>query len=572
MYTIHIDGEPLFSSMLDDDKHIILSPKLSLDVNGSGSLTFVMPPGHALYDGIRKMKSIITVHHDDTLLFRGRVLEDERDFFNQKNVYCEGDLSFLLDSLYEEQTVTGKASDFFKLLIENHNKQVDEEKRFTVDIITAVDEDMPDDGALRVETRKFWDTSHMINERLLGAYGGYLRTRTEGDVHYIDWLSSFEEESAQPIQFSVNMLDLKDKVDAGDVFTYLIPLGYSEIQSDGSYSDPVNIKSVNDGVEYIFDQDAVDRYGKIWRTKTWGNTKKPAELLEKAREYLKTGAELQTLTLTAVDMHFADGNAEMIRIGTKVRIVSDPHGIDMQKVCCKMDIDLLNPENTTYTFGERPRTLSEAVIRTEKETSNLSGSSGGRGGGGGRSIQEEVSEILRWAKIQVDEANSHINLNAGKIDKTQQYMTAAGIDINGDIGNVKIMASKESVNELRTDVWIELNAMNGTITAKADKIDLQAYVTIDELAAKIADITILEVKSLDVGHVDASQGVETEGLIVNGRMHFQSSEVKKSTIPVVTEFTQASGGTATTTEYTILTTAVGDDTTCDAGSGETVTF
>jgi hypothetical protein len=85
-------------------------------------------------------------------------------------------------------------------------------------------------------------------------------------------------------------------------------------------------------------------------------------------------------------MRFVDGNAEMIRIGTKVQIVSDPHGIDMKKVCCKMDIDLIEPENTTYTFGERPRTLSEAVIRTEKETSSLSGSGGGGGGGGRKSV------------------------------------------------------------------------------------------------------------------------------------------------------------------------------------------
>ena len=476
MYTIHIDGNLLFSSRIEDDKHIILSPTLSLDVSGSGSLSFVMPPGHALYDSIHKMKSIITVHHDDELLFRGRILEDERDFYNQKNVYCEGDLSFLLDSLHEEQTFKGKAQEFFRMLIENHNKQVDDEKKFTVGTITAADEDMPDEGNLRVETRRYWDTSSVINDRLLGVYGGYLRTRTEGGITYIDWLKEFEEESKQPIQFSVNMLDLKDKVDAGDVFTCLIPLGYSEIQDDGTYADPVNIKSVNGGVEYIADQDAVNRYGKIWRTKTWGNTKQPDKLLEKAQEYLKAGAELRTLTLTAVDMRFTDGNAEMIRIGTKVHIVSDPHGIDLQKVCCKMDIDLIDPEKTTYTFGERPRTLSEAVIRTEKETNNLSGKSGKGGGGGGRkSVQEEMSEILRWARIQVDEANASISLNAGEINKLTGRMNSAEIAIDGANANITLNAT--AINDVTgrvSSAEVKIDGLNSEISAQADKITLNA--------------------------------------------------------------------------------------------------
>ena len=503
-------------------------PKLYLDVNGSWSRTFVMPPGHALYDSIRKMKSIITVYHDDTLLFRGRVLEDERDFFNQKNVYCEGDLSFLLDSLYEEQTFTGNAQDFFNLLIENHNEQVDDDKQFTVGIVTAADEDMPDDGALRMETRKFWDTSHMINERLMGIYGGYLRTRTEGDAHYIDWLSSFEEESAQHIQFSVNMLDLKDKVDAGDVFTYLIPLGHSEILSDGSYSDPVNIKSVNGGVEYIFDQDAVDKYGKIWRTKTWGNTKEPAKLLVKAQEYLKTGAELQTLTLTAVDMHFADGNAEMIRIGTKVRIVSDPHGIDMQKVCCKMAIDLLNPENTTYTFGERPRTLSEAVIRTEKETSNLSGGGGGGGGGGRKSIQEEVSEILRWAKIQVDEANANINLNAGEINTLTGRIKTAEINIDGVNSEIVLKADKvyvdAQITTVKTLIAEEIEAIYSNVA-----FDISDYVTTKTITCNgnswfNGTVTATKVSTGSLTLDGDSIGKSEKTVISGGSCSFESTE------------------------------------------------
>lgn len=488
MYTIHVDGKLMYRAGAEDEAQIALDVKPSLDIESAGSLSFVLPPGNSQYDAIRKMKSIITMHQDGELIFRGRALEDERDTYNQKDVYCEGDRSFLLDSLWEEQTFTGKVQELFRALIDNHNKQVEEDKRFIVGIITAVDAETPYEAEMRVETRRHWDTSTMIDEKLLGKYGGYIRTRTEGDVTYIDWLKDFEEESTQPIRFGVNLLDLTDKVDASDVFTCLIPLGYSEIQDDGTYADPVNIKSVNGGVEYIQDDEAVARYGKIWRTHTWGMTKDPAKLKEKAEAYMKTGAAIRTLTLTALDMHFTEGSIDMIRIGTRVQIDSEPNGIHLNMVCARMDIDPDNAEKTKYTFGVKPRALSEAVIRTEKETNNLSGSSGGRGGGGGKSIQEEVSEILRWARIQVDEANASISLNAGEIDNLTGRMNTAEINIDG--ANANILLNATAVDELdgrMSSAEIEIDGLNSEIKLKADIIMLEGYVTASQLETEFAE-------------------------------------------------------------------------------------
>lgn len=535
MYTIHVDGKLMYCAGAEDEAQIALDVKPMLDIESAGSLSFVLPPGNSQYDSIRKMKSIITMHQDGRQIFRGRALEDKRDSFNQKDVYCEGDRSFLLDSLWEEQTFKGKVQELFRALIDNHNKQVEEDKRFVVGIITAVDAETPYEAEFQVETRRHWDTSTMIDEKMLGVYGGYIRTRTEGDVTYIDWLKDFEEESTQAIRFGVNLLDLEDKVDASDVFTCLIPLGYSEIQDDGTYADPVNIKSVNGGLEYIQDDEAVARYGKIWRTHTWGMTKDPAKLKEKAEAYMKTGAAIRTLTLTALDMHFTEGSIDMIRIGTKVQIDSEPNGIHLNMVCARMDIDPENPEKTKYTFGVKPRALSEAVIRTEKETNNLSGSSGGRGGGGGKSIQEEVSEILRWARIQVDEANASISLNAGEIDKTQQYMKAAGIDINGALASVKILATRESVDDLTgrvddAEASIEVNAdqismkvsKNGVISAinqtaesitiSASRINLEGlvlagFITTGNLASKIAELDYIIAAALNVTSMEAGNAV-----------------------------------------------------------------
>ena len=487
MYKIYVDGNLLFATDSFDEEHAILSPKLPLETNEAGSLSFTLPPGHVMFDAIRKLKSIITVERGGKVIFRGRATEAETDNYNQKNVYCEGDLAFLGDSIYAPGIYHGKIRDYFILLIEAHNQNVDPEKRFTVGVIDAVDADKLFEGSERMETRVYWDTHTIIHDKLLGPYGGYLRTRTEDGITYIDWLKKSGGTNGQVIQFGVNLLDIKDKIAADGVFTILIPQGYTEIDEDGNYSDPVSVASVNGGLDYIQNDEAVARFGKIWRTKTWDWIEDPAKLLEKGREYLNTGIEVQTLTLKAIDMHFIDGSAEAIQIGDYVRIVSDPHGLDITLNCTKIDIDLLNPENTTYTFGEPPRTLTDNIVRTEDDLGQLTG--GGRGGGGGRSIKDEASDILRWARIVVDEANANINLNAGEINKLEGRMNTAEINIDGANANITLNAT--AVNELDgrvSSAEIEIDGLNSEITLKADKIDLQGYVTATKLQTELANL------------------------------------------------------------------------------------
>ena len=482
MYTIYVDGELLFSNDVDDAAHAVLSPSLDLDTHGAGSLSFKLPPGHHMHGSIRKMKSIITVEQNGDEIFRGRAVEIETDIWNQKSVYCEGALSFLLDSVQSPPNFTGKAAALFREFIAKHNEQVDEEKQFTVGNITAISEDVDMQTETTQYTTAYWNTSELINDNFVNVFGGYLFARYEGGKLYLDWLKELGGNEAEEIRFSVNMLDLKDKSDAGDMFTVLIPLGYSEIGSDGTYGDPVDITSVNNGLNYIQDDDAVALYGKIWKTNTWAATKSPAELLRKAQKHLAIGGALRTLTIKAVDMHFINGDASLIRIGHNVHIASDPHGIDLEKACVKMSVDLENPDNTTYTFGEKPRTFTESAARTEKNVSRLTGS--GRGGGGRGGVQEALEEIRRWAYVSVDQANAQIILNAGEIKELDGKVSEAEISIDG---------------------------ITSTITLKADKVDIQALETyISNLIAGSVKATLLRTANI------SADGANIDGLSLDG--------------------------------------------------------
>ncbi len=574
MIEIYIDNWLAHSTAVDDEAHIALNVKPSLDIEDSGSLSFVLPPGNAQYDAIRKMKSIVTLYQDGVLLFRGRVTESERDNFNQKTVHCEGDRSFLNDSLWEEQTFSGTAADLFRQLIANHNSQVDSGKRFTVGSITAVESYTTIEDDQQINTRRLTDTASVIEDRLLSMFGGYIRTRTQGGVTYIDWLKDFTEESGQTISFSVNLLDLTEKMDASSVFTVLIPLGYSEIGEDGTYEDPVNITSVNGGLEYIENAEAVALYGRIWRSKTWGNTKDPAKLLEKGWEYLRTGVELRTLEIKAVDMHLTDEQIAMIRIGTRVHITSDPHGIDLHMVCAKIDPDYDRLENTVFTFGVKPKTLTEAVIRTEKDTNSLTGKGrGGGGGGGGKSVKKELEEIFRWATITAEKEKSLISLNAGLIDRTQQYMSAAGIDINGELAQVKVLATKETTDALtgrvsRAESSIEVNSDNielkvskdGVVSAinqsaeavkiSAGRIDLSGYVTASQLSSLEADLAKITSGTVQASHLYTQNLTATNTVRLSGHTcSWESLEVVTG-VSLSKSYQNVPGGNGVT--YTVI--------------------
>lgn len=485
-YRIKADGSLLFVSDAEVLAHIALNPKLTLDVNSAGALAFVLPPGNALHRKLQKLKNIVTVEHDGAEIFRGRVLDEQTDIYNQISVYCEGQKAFLLDSQIAPYTFSGTAEGLFGKLISDHNSKVDANKRFTVGNVTVAAKSK----AVNIKTNAWATASSEIEERLLNAYGGYLRARTVGNTHYIDWVEQYGESNSQPIEFSVNLLELNEKIDAGAVFTVLIPLGESTISEDGEYTEPVSVASVNGGLNYIQDDEAVARYGKIWRTRTWSYESDPAELLKKAREHLKTGIALETLTLKAVDMHFVNGNVQPIRLGDRVRIISNPHGVDKTMVCSRIEIDLLNPENTEYTFGEQVRTLTENVVRTEEQVEQLTGHGGG--GGGRKSVEEEVSDIIRWAKIRADENEAYIQLTAGELDKANKRLSAAEIEIDGVNAQVTLAASRMDDLEQRTSsAEIAIDGVEADIRLHAESIsDLeglmtQAEIAIDGLEAEI---------------------------------------------------------------------------------------
>lgn len=388
MYKIYADGAVVYDPMLATESYSVTSPKLSMSLNKAGSLSFLMPPTHPLYSSIQKLKTVLTVYDGDEEIWSGRAIDDTTNFYNTKDVYAEGRLSFLLDSIRRPYTFTGSVRDYVELLVSNHNSQVDAFKRFTVGNVTVED---PNDYIVR-ENESYEQTFTEIENKLLKRLGGYLNIRKDGDNYYLDYLAESGSLNPQTIEFGKNILDLSKYITAEDVFTVLIPLG-----ADDDENGRLTIASVNDGRDYIVDQTAAAIFGLIWRTEEWDDVTIAENLLSKGRAFLSANVEMAvTLKLKAVDLAMLDVDVSALRLGQKNRVISLPHNLDALFTLSQVDLDLAEPENSDYTFGVTYTTITDrqAEISKSVTTVNSAAASAQASASAAATAAEEVAQVV----------------------------------------------------------------------------------------------------------------------------------------------------------------------------------
>ena len=337
----------------------VFSPKLSLEVNTTGSFTFSIYPENIYYSKIAKLKTIITLYQDESLLFRGRVLNEDIGFYNEKLVTCEGELAFLLDSIQRPYDFTGSITEYLSQMITRHNEQVEEKKRFTLGAVTVTD---PNDYIVRsnIDHVNTWEE---INKKLIENLGGYIQTRHENGITYLDYLKDFERISSQAVEFGKNLIDLKKIRKGEDIATALIPLGAKIKDDEGKDTDKrLTIEAVNNGSDFIYNPDAVEQFGWIFETEIWDDVTDAGNLLTKAREHLSGLVDsVELVELSAADLAKIDKTVGAFRLGTYVRVISKPHGIDQLMMVTKIDIDLFNPAGNKLTLGGTVEGFSKAI-------------------------------------------------------------------------------------------------------------------------------------------------------------------------------------------------------------------
>lgn len=476
MYTIYADDTLLY--LPGDEELSVLSPVLETQCNAAGTLTFVLLPEHPLYSALHKMRTRIIVKQDDEIIWRGRVLETETDFYRQKTVTCEGKLTYLVDSVlhpYKLADYDGTAAGLFRLYLMRHNEAVSEAQQFQIG-------DVDIETLSSVENTGYGNTWDEISDNLIDVHGGFLRIRHEDGARYLDWTKESGTSCGQVIRFGENLLDLSEYVSASEVVTCLIPYA-------GQSDSKITIASVNDGKDYLEDAAGIALYGRIWGV-TEFDTKDASKLLEMAKENLqKRLKETITITISAVDLHLLDVNAESFHVGDKVRVVSTPHGIDTEYTCTAISLDLVNPDQSEYTFGTPETGMASTTAATSKAV-------------------EVVDTSVEYLRQIVSDQNTHLLLFDGVIDvyttKTDQN-TDDIITVQATLSSVTgtLTAYTERIGDTEneiTRVQATLDAIDGTLETKVSKDDLIS--TINQSAGKVK----ISASCIDLeGYVTASE-------------------------------------------------------------------
>ena len=360
MYAIYADKKLIYDGRLDDNT--IGKGSVSLEVNKSGSCTFSLYPDHDYYDRLKDRATYITVERDDRLIYRGRVLKHSDSFYRERTFTCEGELSFLLDSIIRPYNFTGTPAALFRQIITTHNSQVEEAKRFTIGTITVTDPN----NYINRKNSAYESSLENIKTRLLETHGGYI-IFTEGpnNTRVINWLSELTYLNGQTIEFGENLLDFVKEVNTEDIVTALIPLGARLDTTDGDELERhLTIESVTSGhVDYVYDQTAVNKYGWVFASETWDDVTVASNLLTKGRARLNELVNpYTTIELSAADLSAMDEDIEAFNYGDYVRVISAPHNLDAVYLLSKQTIDLLHGENNKITLGYTYQTLTDKTI------------------------------------------------------------------------------------------------------------------------------------------------------------------------------------------------------------------
>lgn len=365
-YRIYADQWLLHDDRLEELK--VISPKLTLEVNKTGSLTFSIYPEHPYYSKLAKLKTIITVYQDDLLLFRGRVLDSEKGFYNEKQVVCEGQLAFLLDSIQRPYDFTGSVLEYITLLVTNHNALVEGTKQFKAGNVTVAEF-----GEFAVVDNLDYRTAfETLSSRMVEPSGGYLAVRYVGNDRYLDLLDmhvDISNVSNQPIKLGKNLLDIKRDIDGSEVFTGIVPLGAKQEGSEIR----VDIKNVNSGSPYLVDEQAKDFYGLIYRQVIFDNITYPPTLLEAATAYLaEKAAEISNVEITAADLSSIDDTLDSYKVGQWVKVISPNHFTEPQTFLIKkMTISLSDPAGTKIEIGRTKQGITDSISGISESVSKI---------------------------------------------------------------------------------------------------------------------------------------------------------------------------------------------------------
>lgn len=460
------------------------------EINKIDRFDITIYPHNPGFGKFRELQSFITIINTKTNQkdFKGRVFSpsDTMDAQGLNASYvCEGELGYLHDSVQQHLEFRGTTREAFKTILDYHNSQVEDYKRFEVGQVEVQD---PNDYMYFYlnATQKTFDA---MFEKLIDKLGGELQIRYENGVRYLDWLRRIGHDSDTEIHLKSNLQSISRKVDTSEIVTRLTPLGERIESEDEDATDAsqerLTIKSVNNGVPYIDRPDLIEIFGIQGESEVWDDVTTPQRLLTSGRNWLNNQKEvLYQYTIEALDLSLIGQAIDSFETGNTYPVKNPVMGIDERLRVVATTIDINSPENSNLTIGDKFKRGTEYQVDAQRASKRVV------------ELENEVNyERIRGNRIrqELTQKTNELQQIVDELDTSQiPVIEAALLDINQSIGNLQTSIGEIPVYTLAT-------ANNDGLMSKEDKQKLDTLI--------IPDYTE-EFNQINIQFVDLVQRIE----------------------------------------------------------------
>lgn len=395
-YKVLYDNQLLFDPYTDDR---ITDTKLSSKLNAASYFDFTIAPTHSLYSKLKERAGEVRIYFNNLILFKGEITKIEEDFEGNYSVSCTGVLDYLTatrvrpySTVEGEQPLKAPSSydGYFQWLIDQHNSNcLDSRKHFSVGVNQGNMLDKNNYIYRSSEQRP--TTASEIEDKILNSAGGYLFVRYQDDLNLLDLYADVHDVNTQIIDYGVNMIDFTKTTTTEGQYTAVVATGYTPNPPEGQTDDkmkPITLEGCTDGGtpysstivkmgDRVYDVEAVARYGYHEYYVSNTDITTYDGLLYYACKTLNTLlSPEQTISVKAVELALIMGDKyKHLQLGQAVRIRSKPRKVDEYLMVNSIDLDLMNPENTTFDLGASYDTLTgqqSAYLKTLNASINKS--------------------------------------------------------------------------------------------------------------------------------------------------------------------------------------------------------
>lgn len=336
-------------------------------INVINGFSFTIYPNNPGYSQLQQLKTKIQVLNEKTnkAEFIGRVLlakpKMDSNGLLMMNVVCESELGYLMDSItkygeYHDISVR----DFLQIIIDNHNAQVSEDKHFKLGKVEIT-------GTL-YRYLGYEESLKAIKDKLIDRLGGELSIRYENGVRYLDYLLEIGMHSSTEIRLAKNLLTIEQEKDPTQVVPRIIPLGAKIEDSD----ERLTIASVNSGVDYIDDVEAIEAFGLVAKAVTWDDVNYPDILLRKAKEYQSSNNRiLKKHKVEAVDLSLIDLDIDSYEVGNYYPVINPLMNINEELRVIEKSIVIENPGQSSLTIGDKFEDIKDYQLGMLKSAKSI---------------------------------------------------------------------------------------------------------------------------------------------------------------------------------------------------------